>query len=197
MIKRVPFFLAIALLAAVPQDAPVADPVIAKIIKEGRENSRVMDHLDHLTNTIGPRLSGSDNLTEACEWARNQFAGWGLNARIEEWGTWPVGFNRHGWSGRMAGACVRVCDRRTGGAHGRGVNAPSTNPAGCYPVQDAWELSNPEARSSTRASRRRGDCRAVCFQDDPRRQHRDHCVRGAHHRRRGVDHAGQETRSRR
>ncbi len=33
------------------------------------EGSQVMEHLDVLCNRIGPRLTGSDNLTNACEWA--------------------------------------------------------------------------------------------------------------------------------
>ena len=69
-------------------------PTIDAIVKEARENSKVMDHLDHLVNKIGPRLSSSDNLTTACEWARDRFKEYGLDAKIEEWGTFPVGFNR-------------------------------------------------------------------------------------------------------
>lgn len=57
--------------------------------------------LEHLVNDIGPRLTSSDNLTKACEWARDTFASYGLDARIEEWGSYPVGFNRGPWSGRV------------------------------------------------------------------------------------------------
>ena len=71
------------------------------IIKEATEKSQVMDHLDILVNEIGPRLTSSDNLTKACEWARDRFASYGLEARLEEWGTFPVGFNRGPWSGVM------------------------------------------------------------------------------------------------
>ena len=61
-----------------------------------------MDHLDVLCNRIGPRLTGSDNLTNACEWARDRFASFGIdNARIEQWGEFPVGFDRGPWFGRV------------------------------------------------------------------------------------------------
>jgi hypothetical protein len=78
------------------------ESVVDQIVKEGRENCEVMKHLDHLTNKIGPRLTSSDNLTKAQEWAKEQFEKWGLkNCRLEEWGTFPVGFNRGPWSGKM------------------------------------------------------------------------------------------------
>jgi carboxypeptidase Q len=78
-----------------------ADPVLDAVVREGREHPKVMEHLDHLTNTIGPRLTGSERLTKACEWARDQFASFGLDARLEEWGAFQVGFDRGPWSAKM------------------------------------------------------------------------------------------------
>ncbi len=76
--------------------------VVDKIIDEGRNRSEVMAHLEHLVNKIGPRLTSSDRLTQACEWTKSQFEKWGLkNCRLEKWGTFPVGFNRGPWSGKM------------------------------------------------------------------------------------------------
>ncbi|HTF58249.1 MAG TPA: hypothetical protein VK661_13540, partial [Planctomycetota bacterium] len=76
--------------------------VVDKIIDEGRNRSEVMPLLDHLVNKIGPRLTSSDRLTRAASWARHQFESFGLkHCRLEEWGTFPVGFNRGPWSGRM------------------------------------------------------------------------------------------------
>jgi carboxypeptidase Q len=80
---------------------PTSDPVVDAILKEGREQSRVMEHLDHLVNKIGPRLTSSTNLTRACEWTRSEFEKMGLRARLEEWGTFPVGFDRGPWSAKM------------------------------------------------------------------------------------------------
>jgi hypothetical protein len=82
--------------------AQVAPEQFEQIKKQGLEQSQVMLHLDHLVNRIGPRLTSSDNLTAACEWARDTFKAFGIeNARIEEWGTFPVGFNRGPWWGRV------------------------------------------------------------------------------------------------
>jgi hypothetical protein len=78
-----------------------SDPVINKIIKEGSENSQVMALLDHLTNRIGPRLTGSDQLIRSCEWALAEFKSWGLEATMEKWGDFAVGFDRGPWRGVM------------------------------------------------------------------------------------------------
>jgi carboxypeptidase Q len=73
-----------------------------RIVAAGKDGSEVMDHLDVLTNRIGPRLTSSDNLTTACEWARDKFATFGLkDAKIEKWGEFAVGFNRGPWFGRV------------------------------------------------------------------------------------------------
>jgi hypothetical protein len=55
--------------------AQVAPEQFELIKKQGFENSQVMAHLDHLVNRIGPRLTSSDNLTVAVEWARDTFRG--------------------------------------------------------------------------------------------------------------------------
>ncbi len=70
-----------------------ADP-IARIREEGLEHSQAMKTLQHLTEAIGPRLTGSPNMKRANEWTRDQLAAWGLtNAHLEAWG--PFG---RGWS---------------------------------------------------------------------------------------------------
>ncbi len=75
---------------------------IERVIDLGTRDSHVMEHLDHLANRIGPRLTGSRNFTIACEWARAQFEALGLqNAHLETWGEFPVGFNRGPSSGRI------------------------------------------------------------------------------------------------
>ena len=73
-----------------------------RIVSAAHEGSRVMEHLDVLVNRIGPRLTGSDDLTNACEWTRDRFASFGIdNARLEQWGEFPVGFNRGPWFGHV------------------------------------------------------------------------------------------------
>ncbi len=57
-------------------------------------NSQVMETLRHLTDVIGPRLTGSPQMKAANDWTRKQLEDWGLaNAHLETWG--PFG---RGWS---------------------------------------------------------------------------------------------------
>ena len=98
LVLSVPFWA----VAADKNSAKAKNLEVEKIVSVGHEESRVMDHLDVLCNRIGPRLTGSDNLTNACEWVRDRFASFGIdNARLESWGEFPVGFNRGPWFGRV------------------------------------------------------------------------------------------------
>ncbi|HLU40207.1 MAG TPA: M20/M25/M40 family metallo-hydrolase, partial [Planctomycetota bacterium] len=82
--------------------AAQVDPALAdKIKEEGLNRSKVMEHLDYLTNHIGHRLTGSDNLVKAAYWAASEFERMGLTVQVEQWGEWKVGWNRGQWSGRV------------------------------------------------------------------------------------------------
>lgn len=74
--------------------ADSAEATIEKVIAIGKNDCQVQRHLDMLTNRIGPRLTGSEGLQAACEWARDEFQAMGLEARLEKWGEFPVGFER-------------------------------------------------------------------------------------------------------
>ena len=75
--------------------------VVERLIELGRNDNHVQDHLHYLCSKIGPRLTSSAKLQEACEWTRDQFASFGLDASIERWGEFPVGFDRGPWRGGM------------------------------------------------------------------------------------------------
>lgn len=80
---------------------PPSDPIVGSVVREERENSQVMTYLEHLTTAIGPRLTGSTKLDQACEWTRREFEKMGLRARLEQWGSFPVGYDRGAWSAKM------------------------------------------------------------------------------------------------
>ena len=64
-----------------------------KIRAEGFYNSHVMHTLEHLTDNIGPRLTGSPQMDEANRWTKERLEQWGLkNAHLD-----PFEFGR-GWS---------------------------------------------------------------------------------------------------
>jgi hypothetical protein len=84
----------LSLAAAAPAVEPVDWEMVTRIREEGFSRSRVLDTLRHLTDEIGPRLTGSPGLAAANEWTRRQLEDWGLeDARLEPWG--PFG---RGWT---------------------------------------------------------------------------------------------------
>ncbi|TNE63305.1 MAG: M20/M25/M40 family metallo-hydrolase [Alphaproteobacteria bacterium] len=71
-------------LSAFAADEPVDLDMVTKIRDEGFNRSEVMDTLRHLTDHIGPRLTGSPGLKEANIWTRDKLTEWGLkNAHLE------------------------------------------------------------------------------------------------------------------
>jgi hypothetical protein len=70
---------------------------ITRLRQEEFGHSQVMDIMGHLTDDIGPRLTGSPNMKKANEWTRDEFTQWGMvNAHLEAWG--PFG---RGWAYQM------------------------------------------------------------------------------------------------
>lgn len=100
-------FRSLALLLTAPvtlaaQAPSVTDRAVTDRIRaEGLERSQVMVFQDQLCHQIGHRLTGSDNMTRACAWARDQFAAMGLEARLETWDEWKLVWNREEWMGRI------------------------------------------------------------------------------------------------
>jgi carboxypeptidase Q len=99
--------LALLTLTALPISLPLGaeEPVdlsmMTRIRDEGLNHSQVMETLFHLTDVIGPRLTGSPQAKQANEWTRDQFTRWGLvNSHLEGF---PFG---RGWS--FSGCQVRL-----------------------------------------------------------------------------------------
>jgi hypothetical protein len=100
MTTRYKLFIYIALISLLcfgpgPGHSGEETGTAAGIVELGTYHNRAMEHLDHLTNDVGPRLAGTDNHRKACEWARDQFERFGLeNAHLETATEIPVGFER-------------------------------------------------------------------------------------------------------
>ena len=75
--------------------------LVKRIVTEGTDGSQVMAFQDHLCHEIGSRLTGSRAFDLAADWAVAEFAAMGLDARLEEWGEWKVGWDRGQWMGRV------------------------------------------------------------------------------------------------
>ena len=87
---------------AVPS-IPMGNPAtIAAILDEGKNRNRVMDHLNHLCGTIGPRLTASAALEQANLWCAERFDAWGLaNVQNEVWAEATLRFDRGPSYGRV------------------------------------------------------------------------------------------------
>lgn len=108
------------------EPAPVPDvemgdrAVVRRVIRTAQTDSRIMDHLTHFAEAIGPRLTGSTRSERAELWAAERFREWGLqNVRREKWGEIAMRFDR----GESSGAVVswEPEDRRAGAAPGEGA----------------------------------------------------------------------------
>lgn len=78
------------------------EATIERIIEEGTKRNQVMNHLEHLTQNIGSRLTGSKRALKANEWTRDRFAAWGLsNVHLDQWGTVGLSFDRGPSSGDL------------------------------------------------------------------------------------------------
>jgi len=89
-------------LAEVPDIEMGERRTVRRILAEGMHRNRIMDHLEHLTREIGPRLTASSRLEEANRWTAARFESWGLeNVRLEPWGQASLRFDRGECSGTV------------------------------------------------------------------------------------------------
>ncbi|MDA7977929.1 MAG: M20/M25/M40 family metallo-hydrolase [Pirellulales bacterium] len=161
--------LSLIVMAAVVVAARSDEPIktgskqtdIEKIIELGKNDNRVMEHLEHLSNRIGPRLTGSDGLQRACEWAVEYFKSMGIeNAHMEQWGEFPVGFERGPWFGRITKPVEENLmfgtNAWTAGTNGRQIGYAIMLPK----TKAEWEAAEPKMKGAfvlaPRAARRSG-----------------------------------------
>jgi hypothetical protein len=64
------------------------DPVIRAMWEEGIENSQTAKLAQALLDSIGPRLTGTPGMEAGQEWLIRTYAGWGIEAAQEQYGTW-------------------------------------------------------------------------------------------------------------
>ena len=67
-----------------------ANPALRRIWDEGTRNSQVTRLAQTLTDSLGPRLTGSPDMTRAQQWLLDTYRSWGITARREQYGTWKA-----------------------------------------------------------------------------------------------------------
>lgn len=70
------------------QTFPSPDPVLESIWVEGMDRSEAWELGQALLDSIGPRLTGTPAADRANEWAMAVLSRWGVDARVEVYGTW-------------------------------------------------------------------------------------------------------------
>ncbi len=76
--------------------------VVERIREEGLERSQLEGLAHHLTDVIGPRLTGSPGMQAAHDWTASMLREWGLeNVQIEPWGEFGRGWERVFYSGQI------------------------------------------------------------------------------------------------
>jgi carboxypeptidase Q len=90
---------AVSLHAQQPASENIDLKMYQRIREEGLERSRVMEFASGLIDGIGPRLTGSPNLTKAYAWAQEQLTNIGCsNVHIEDEGEFGFGWQqRNAW----------------------------------------------------------------------------------------------------
>jgi carboxypeptidase Q len=71
--------MGLAGIGSVAAAEPVDLDMVSRIRAEAFHRSQVMDHLTHLTENIGPRLSNSPQMAAANAWTGSKFKEWGLS----------------------------------------------------------------------------------------------------------------------
>jgi carboxypeptidase Q len=93
-------FVAVLAGPAAAQDLDLA--LIERIRVEGLENSQIENLARHLTEVIGPRLTGSPGMKRANEWTAHTLESFGLEgARVEAWGEFGRGWENLDYYGRI------------------------------------------------------------------------------------------------
>lgn len=157
-LRRATICSILAILITFSSASGQGDPaVIERIIKEGKENSRVWTYETFLAEEIGPRLTGSSRLERANNWTREMFESFGCsNAYLQKWGEIPVRFDRGPSYVRLVAPVERemVFTTRSwsagtdGPVRGRVVKQPESMEeleAMKDQLQGAWVLAKPPA----------------------------------------------------
>jgi hypothetical protein len=92
------FLFSLILIFSLIQPASAQENIdydaIAKIKKEGLENSQMEHIASYLTDVSGPRLTNSPGLMRASQWAMAEMKKWGLeNVSLEPWGEFGKGWD--------------------------------------------------------------------------------------------------------
>jgi hypothetical protein len=94
MAPRLMLLLALLAPRSLPAQTVVDTSGAGTLIAQAMDHSEVMSNLQHLSDVIGPRLTGSAAMRRANDWAAERFRQYGLVAKLEPYQfgvTWERG----------------------------------------------------------------------------------------------------------
>ncbi len=113
--------------AALPAQMPVDTSGAGALIAQAMDHSEVMANLRHLSDIIGPRLSGSTAMRKANDWTAGRFRAYGLTAALEPY-TFGVSWERGTASLRLVAPFTREITAQswawTAGTAGKTLSGP-------------------------------------------------------------------------
>src|SRR6478736_1837036 len=68
--------------------AQITDPVLKRMWSIGMDSSHTWELAQTLFDSIGPRLTGTPQGTQASDWVIKMYKSWGIDAKREQYGTW-------------------------------------------------------------------------------------------------------------
>lgn len=80
--------IAAGLLMIASTAAAQQDPVVQRIHRIGMDSSATYGLMQALSDSIGPRLTGTPGLKDGNDWLVKTYQRWGVTARNEQYGTW-------------------------------------------------------------------------------------------------------------
>ena len=149
-----PHPLALPISAPYVRTTPPGDRIIQRIMDEGTARSDVARLAQALSDSVGPRLTGSPANLGASDWALAQYRAWGIPARREAYGTfnaWRRGVAHLDLLSPRVRTLESVMLAWSPGTNGRHVDGevvalPDSAAAAAAGGFDAWAAANARGR---------------------------------------------------
>jgi carboxypeptidase Q len=156
-INRLALLAACIAVPSLEAQTPVDTAGVGAVVVQALDHTEVMKNLQHLTDVIGPRLSGSPAMRRANEWTAERFRAYGLSAALEPY-DFGVAWERGPVSVRLVEPFTRAVTAFswawTAGTGGKALTGPVVRTDLANPdsfavykgrVRGAWVLPKPSS----------------------------------------------------
>ncbi len=83
--RKASFVLVLCIVSPLHAQSQVDTSGAGALIDQAMNHSEVMENLEHLSDVIGPRLTGSPAARKANDWTAERFKAYGLDSHLEAW----------------------------------------------------------------------------------------------------------------